>query len=75
MFSFTVGDSVEDLMEWYEERLEDDGYELSKSTYSSNGIAGGNLSGKGDDGRTTMTLVFSETKAGTEVGVNYTKRQ
>lgn len=71
LFTFTTTDSVDDVMDYYRDRLRDSGFDLSENTYSSGGVRGGSLSGSDDEGRTVAVSV-SEQGDSTQVGVNYT---
>ena len=73
-FGFTSDATVGELIEWYERELTDEGFELSKTTYSQAGVEGGSLSGESEDGSRSVSVVFQETDEGTQVGVNYTER-
>lgn len=73
LFTFTTGDSRDDVMAFYRERLEGLGFEVTESTFSSEGLRGGSLSGDDGAGR-TVAVTVSEQDGETQVGVNYTVR-
>lgn len=75
IFAFTSDDPVTEVMEWYQEELEDLGFELAESTYARGGVQGGSLSGKTADGKRTVNVAFSEADGGTQVGVNSTEKE
>lgn len=71
LFTFTTTDPVGDVMDYYRRSLDDLGFELSESTYTSGGVQGGSLSGQDADGR-TVAVSISRQGEETQIGVSYT---
>lgn len=75
-YTFQTDDSVQEVMDFYKDRLEGEGFQVTTTTFQQDGrIAGGSLSGKGsnnreahlgfmrnDDGRTVVTVTFKRPK-------------
>lgn len=74
MFTFTTGDGVAEVMDYYRDELTDLGFELSENTFTSGEIEGGSLTGEEETGR-TVNVGLTRQDDVTQVGVNYTERK
>lgn len=74
MFTFTTGDGVAEVMDYYRDELTDLGFELSENTFTSGEVEGGSLTGEGEAGR-TVNVGLTRQDGVTQVGVNYTERK
>lgn len=74
MFTFTTGDGVAEVMDYYRDELTDLGFELSENTFTSGEVEGGSLTGEEEAGR-TVNVGLTRQGDVTQVGVNYTERK
>jgi hypothetical protein len=70
VFTYTVSSSVADVLDFYEETLTDEGYNVTKSTFSSGGKDGGMVGGRNDSGRSVSASVGAADD-GVQVSVTY----
>lgn len=73
-FTFTTADSVDQVLVFYEEAFEEADFEISKSTFTTNGQAGGTILGWTADQQHTFTLVVGREGETTQVGVNSNRK-
>lgn len=74
MFTFTTGDGVAEVMDYYRDELTDLGFELRENTFTSGEVEGGSLTGEGEAGR-TVNVGLTRQDGVTQVSVNYTERK
>ena len=73
IWTFQAADAVADVLAFYEQRLEVDGWEVSTSTAEGAGAQQGSVEAKRDAGATTLNLVATSGGGeGTQVMVTYT---
>ncbi len=69
-FSFETGDGADEVMRFYQQALEKEGFSVDRSTFERNGeVAGGMLSAR-DDGR-SLTVSVSTEDGTTQVSVGF----
>lgn len=66
-FSFTTGDSVNDVFAFYKEQLEGAGFKVTENKISGGGAEGGFVSGESTDGKRTVTLTVGSDSGKTTV--------
>lgn len=73
--SFTVNtsDTPEEVLSFYEAKLEEAGLTVEKSTYQSEGQTGGTLIGTSQDEKQTVQLIVSSDQGETSVVVSFTE--
>lgn len=75
-FEFEVAASVKEVLEFYRQALDDDGYEVTVNTFSQDDSEGGMVNGShGDEGRNVVVIINSDAGEPTKVVVSYTERQ
>ncbi len=70
-FRFTTGDSVADVLDFYEKELEAIGFETSKATYSAGGQEGGSVGGENQGDGRTLNIIVGQDDGQTLVNVTY----
>jgi hypothetical protein len=73
-FTFTTADAVERLLDFYEAAFQRQGFEVSKSTFTTDSGPGGTILGWTGDQAHTFTLVVGREGDTTQVGVNSNRK-
>ncbi|MGH9464110.1 MAG: hypothetical protein ACRD0X_00585 [Thermoanaerobaculia bacterium] len=73
-FTFTTSDAVEQVLDFYDAALKKQGFETSKSSFSTNDQPGGTILGWTADQGHTFTLVAGREGEATQVGVNSNRK-
>lgn len=73
-FTFTTSDAVEQVLDFYDAALKKQGFETSKSTFTTDGQASGTILGWTADQQHTFTLVVGREGETTQVGVNSNRK-
>jgi hypothetical protein len=74
-FQLTTSESVDDVMAFYVEQLEDDEWSVQKTEYSGPDGKGGQVIASQEDEDRTVMVIISATDDGTQVMVNYSDGQ
>ncbi len=69
-FTFTTGDTVEQVLEYYDKTLKQRSFEVSRSTFTTDGQTGGTILAWTADQAHTFTLVVGREGETTQIGVN-----
>lgn len=71
-FSFSTGESVQDVIAYFEDELEALGFEVSTNTFQQDGVThGGVVSGESGDRSRTCTVTVTRDDEGTAVAVTF----
>lgn len=73
-FGFTTTESVDAVLDFYEEKLGALGFEISRSSYSSSGRKGGSVGGEDRAGGRTVSVIVGEEDGGTSVNVTHSSK-
>ncbi len=71
--SFRTGDPVARVLEFYERSLKAAGLEVSKTTFTAQGSAGGMLNGNSEEPTRSVTVMVNDEDGETAIAVNYTE--
>lgn len=74
-FAVTTSDSVDDVIAFYEGKLQEAGLEVQKSTYDSNGQKGGSVTGTSSDQKRTVSVIIGTDDKGTQATVTFSDKQ
>jgi hypothetical protein len=74
-FEIETAAPVKEVLDFYQQALEDDGYEVAVNTFSQDGSEGGMVNGShGEKGRNVVVIINSEEGGPTKIVVSYTER-
>ena len=74
-FGVTTSASVDDVLAFYEEKLEGEGFEVQKTTFESNGEKGGSVTGTTSDQKRTVSVLVGSSSEGTQATVTFTEKK
>jgi hypothetical protein len=74
-FGVTTSDSVDDVLAFYEEKLEGEGLEVQKSTFESNGQKGGTVTGTSSDQKRNVSVLVGTSDQGTQATVTFSEKK
>jgi hypothetical protein len=73
IWTFTTSDPVADVLAFYEQNLDGEGWEASTTTSSAGDVSSGSVDANRDNGTRTLNLVVSQSGGDpTQVMVTYT---
>lgn len=74
-FEVETSASVKEALDFYQDALKDDGYEVAVNTFSQDDSEGGMVNGShGEKGRNVVVIINSESGGPTKIVVSYTER-
>ena len=74
-FGVTTTDSVDDVLAFYEEKLEGEGLEVQKTTFDANGQKGGSVTGTSSDQKRTVSVLVGSSDQGTQATVTFAEKK
>ena len=75
-FEVETSASVKEVLDFYQNALKDDGYEVAVNTFSQDNSEGGMVNGShGEKGRNVVVIINADAGEPTKIVVSYTERQ
>lgn len=74
-FGVTTSASVDEVLAFYEEKLEGQGIEVQKTSFESDGQKGGTVTGSSSDQKRTVSVIVGTSDQGTQATVTFSEKK